>query len=61
MGELLLHAEELSPTIASASKLADWEYFYGSEDKSKDYYQLMYQRELDGGYINELDGGVENE
>ena len=54
VGELLMSAEELFPTIASAQKLADWEDSYGSKENSDLYYQLMYQRQLDGNYIREI-------
>lgn len=62
MGELILRAEDIYPTIASAERLALWEEYYGSRDKADTYYQLMYQRQIDGGYINEVpDSGDKNE
>lgn len=61
IGELLYCAEEIYPTIASANKIADWEYSYGSEEKSAEYTQLMYQRQLDENYLREIPTGDENE
>ncbi|MDO5481337.1 MAG: hypothetical protein Q4F60_03275 [Candidatus Saccharibacteria bacterium] len=63
MGELSLQAENTYPTIASAERLARWEDYYGSRDKAETYYQLMYQRQIDEGYISEIpdNSGAENE